>query len=141
MGVNYGGRLGQILKAYKNVHCPICKTAQVQIISYLEGDPEWKCRHCKQRFSMPFVDPIPLKDHKDIPVEVKALMYLDDYSLLKAWRVHLGITQTELIKRMGCTSRSMMSRLESKDTDHLRESTRDKLAKALGIKSRQLSTL
>lgn len=54
--VLYGGRLGLILEKYPSVHCPICQTPQVQIVSYLSGDPEWRCRHCKQRFTMPFKD-------------------------------------------------------------------------------------
>jgi len=50
----YGGRLGAILDKYNNLECPECSTKQVQIISYLSGDPEWKCRHCKHKWSLPF---------------------------------------------------------------------------------------
>lgn len=52
----YGGRLGKILEAYPQVQCSNCKTFQVQITSYLQGDPEYKCRHCKHTFSLPFSD-------------------------------------------------------------------------------------
>lgn len=51
--VIYGGRLGYILSVYPQVHCPICLTKQVQIVGYLEGPAQYKCRHCKQTFSMP----------------------------------------------------------------------------------------
>jgi len=54
--VIYGGRLGYILSIYPKVHCPICQTAQVQITHYLSGDPKYKCRQCKQVFSLPFKD-------------------------------------------------------------------------------------
>ncbi|ELA6946673.1 hypothetical protein RBG11_004276 [Vibrio parahaemolyticus] len=54
--VMYGGRLGAILTKYYRVHCPICVSPQVQIINYITGDPAWKCRRCKQVFSLPFED-------------------------------------------------------------------------------------
>jgi transposase-like protein len=54
MPCNYGGRLGRILKVHPNVQCEKCGTYQVQIVSYLEGDPEYKCRHCKFKFSLPY---------------------------------------------------------------------------------------
>lgn len=50
----YGGRLGRIIKAIPEPSCPECKTKQVQIISYLIGDPEYKCRHCRHVFSLPY---------------------------------------------------------------------------------------
>nr|OEF47892.1 hypothetical protein OAC_18470 [Vibrio cyclitrophicus 1F273] len=50
----YGGRLGYIIGTYPKVHCPICQTPQVQLTHYLTGDPKYKCRHCKQTFSLPF---------------------------------------------------------------------------------------
>ncbi|HIF6165095.1 MULTISPECIES: helix-turn-helix domain-containing protein [Vibrio harveyi group] len=141
MTVLYGGRLGQILRFFKNVHCPMCKTAQVQIINYLQGDPSWKCRHCKQIFTMPFTDPRPLKDRKDIPVEVFEMMKWDEYSLMKAWRVHLGVTQPELARRLGYTSSSSIPVLERKNTRDIKEVTRKKIAKALNIKPSQLDEL
>lgn len=54
MAVSYSGRLGEVIKMYPKVQCFECDTFQVQIISYLEGDPEYKCRHCKHKFSLPF---------------------------------------------------------------------------------------
>nr|WP_321458660.1 helix-turn-helix transcriptional regulator [uncultured Vibrio sp.] len=141
MAVNYGGRLGHILRIYKNVHCPMCKTPQVQIINYTKGDPKWKCRHCKQVFSMPFTDPKPLKDRDDIPSEVVELMKWDEYSLLKAWRVHLGITQLEIAARIGNASATSLTVLERKNTRDIKEVTRIKLAKALNIKPSQLDEL
>ena len=56
MSANYGGRLGAVLKVYPRVYCPVCQTPQVQIINYLKGDPQWKCRKCKQKFTLPFND-------------------------------------------------------------------------------------
>ena len=61
MSVNhYGGRLGRILEVYPRVSCPVCQSPQVQIVSYLSGDPSWKCRKggCRQTFSMPFKEEV-----------------------------------------------------------------------------------
>lgn len=52
----YGGRLGRILKVYPQVQCEDCQSMQVQIISYLSGDPQYKCRKCKHTFTLPFND-------------------------------------------------------------------------------------
>ena len=54
MVVDYGGRLGEIIKKYPKVQCYKCYTFQVQIKNYLQGDPEYKCRHCKHQFTLPF---------------------------------------------------------------------------------------
>ena len=61
--VIYGGRLGKITEQYPKVHCPICQTPQVQIIRYLTGDPEYKCRHCRQKFTLPFTPSCEYKFH------------------------------------------------------------------------------
>lgn len=54
MPVNYGGRLGVILKKYPKVTCPECKSPQVQIVNYLVGDSGWRCRKCKYKFELEF---------------------------------------------------------------------------------------
>ncbi|AUR83562.1 hypothetical protein NVP1037O_02 [Vibrio phage 1.037.O._10N.261.52.F7] len=54
MACNYGGRLGEIMKAFPQVSCPCCQTKQVQITSYLSGNPLYKCRKCKQVFELEF---------------------------------------------------------------------------------------
>ncbi len=137
MRVMYGGRLGRILAVYSNVHCPRCLTPQVQIISYLKGDPTWKCRHCKQVFSMPFKDPQPLEERQDIPPEVASMVNNDGFSLLKAWRKHLTLYQKDIAQKMGVTAVAVTN-LEKKPTQALRPTTRQKLAKAMGIKPEQL---
>lgn len=54
MPVNYGGRLGRIIKKIPSPKCEKCSSMQVQITSYLVGDPIYKCRKCKFVFSIPF---------------------------------------------------------------------------------------
>lgn len=53
---NYGGRLGRIIEKYPKVQCKECGTFQVQITSYLSGNPEYRCRCCKHKFTLPFTD-------------------------------------------------------------------------------------
>ncbi|MFZ3513749.1 helix-turn-helix domain-containing protein [Vibrio harveyi] len=137
MTVLYGGRLGRILAVYPHVHCPICLTPQVQITQYNQGDPFWKCRHCNQVFSMPFKDPLPIEKRTDIPKEVATLMKTKSISLLRAWRLHLGLYQKDIARAMGVTPVAITN-LEKKQTDQLRPSTRKKLADALKITPSQL---
>ncbi|KMV28824.1 hypothetical protein AB733_21585 [Photobacterium swingsii] len=53
---NYGGRLGRIINTFPRVSCPLCGTRQVQIINYTSGDPKYRCRHCKQIFTLQYKD-------------------------------------------------------------------------------------
>ena len=67
MPCNYAGRLGRIIKQYPKVQCHKCNTFQVQIVSYLEGDPKYKCRHCKHKFTLPFEDSVEeLEEDKNV---------------------------------------------------------------------------
>ncbi|AOZ67864.1 transcriptional regulator [Haemophilus influenzae] len=63
------------------------------------------------------------------------LALLNDYSALRAWREHLGLTQAEVAGRLGI-SQAAYSQHENSQT--LRKSTRIKIATALGINPAQL---
>lgn len=65
-----------------------------------------------------------------IPEEVAKRALLNDYSALRAWREHLGLTQAEVAKRLGI-SQSAYSQQEN--SQRLRKTTRLKMATALGI--------
>ena len=56
MSVGYGGRLGAILDKYPEHSCEVCESKQIQIVCYLEGEPEYKCRKCNHRFTLSFND-------------------------------------------------------------------------------------
>ena len=58
-----------------------------------------------------------------------------DMTLARAWREHLGLSQSDLAERMG-VSQAAISKLERNET--LKGKTRKKLAEALGIDSAQL---
>ncbi|HHF6001245.1 helix-turn-helix domain-containing protein [Haemophilus influenzae] len=78
-----------------------------------------------------FSDPI----ETGIPESVAKLALLNDYSALRAWREHLGLTQAEVASRLDI-SQAAYSQHENSQT--LRKSTRIKIATALGINPAQL---
>lgn len=78
--------------------------------------------------------------HKDekgtIPNEVVGLIIKKGVNLLKAWRLHLGLTQKEVAGRAGI-SQAALSQME-KINNELRTATLEKLADALGLSVNQL---
>ena len=71
-----------------------------------------------------------------IPHEVVGLHIKEDMPLVRAWREHLGMTQTEVAAKAGI-SQASLSQMES-GQGKLRKATREKLANALGINPDQL---
>jgi DNA-binding Xre family transcriptional regulator len=71
----------------------------------------------------------------NIPHAVVGLVVKNDWNMLKAWRKHLGLSQNDLAARVGI-SQPALSQMER--TDNLRNSTMEKLARALGISPDQL---
>ncbi len=59
-----------------------------------------------------------------------------DMTPIRAWREHLGLTQTEIARRLGI-SQSAYAQQEAKET--VRKSKREKIAHALGIAPEQLA--
>jgi DNA-binding XRE family transcriptional regulator len=60
---------------------------------------------------------------------------VDGATPVRAWREHLGLTQSEVAQRLGI-SQSAYAQQES--SDRLRKSSQDKIAVALGITNEQL---
>jgi DNA-binding XRE family transcriptional regulator len=71
-----------------------------------------------------------------IPHEVVGLVIKKDMNLVKAWRIHLGLTQKEVAKRAGI-SQAALSQMERND-NRLRTATLEKLAKAMGLSIEQI---
>lgn len=81
-----------------------------------------------------------LEQHKanpdnTVPHEVMRYVLREDYTLARAWREYLGLTQEEVANRMGITQ-SALAQMET--VSKPRKATRQKLAKALGINIEQL---
>lgn len=77
----------------------------------------------------------PIDTHSGVPAAVVDLAFDNDWSALRAWREHLGLTQAEAAARIGI-SQSAYSQHEN--SQKLRAATRAKMAAALGIQPEQL---
>ena len=71
-----------------------------------------------------------------LPHEVVGLTIKKGYTLVRAWREYLGLTQKEIAGKMGITQ-AALSQMESGEKK-LRRETLKKLASALGIEVEQL---
>ena len=71
-----------------------------------------------------------------IPHAVVKLNIVNGYSLIRAWREYLGLTQAEAAKRIG-TSQPGFAQIEAPDANP-RTSTLIKIAEAFGIDLEQL---
>lgn len=71
-----------------------------------------------------------------IPQEVVELSLLEDKSLIRAWREHLGLSQREVAGRMG-VSQPAFAKMEAKGASP-RIGTLKKIAAALGVKWEQI---
>jgi len=76
-------------------------------------------------------------DDARIPHEVVGLVVEKSINLVKAWRLHLGLTQKEVAARAGI-SQAALSQMERSDNRH-RTATLEKLAAALGVSPSQLT--
>ena len=89
---------------------------------------------------LPFADYQALLHNKPkagpgIPAAVVGLAMDNEWSAARAWREYLNLTQTDVAQRMGITQGSYVQ-LEAKKA--VRKSSREKIAKALGIDESQL---
>jgi DNA-binding Xre family transcriptional regulator len=71
-----------------------------------------------------------------IPHEVVSILVDQDCNLVKAWRLHLGLTQKDVASRAGI-SQAALSQMEK--SDNLRTSTLEKLAAAMDLTVEQLT--
>jgi len=71
-----------------------------------------------------------------IPNAVVNKIINKDMTPIRAWREHLGLTQTEVARRLGI-SQSAYAQQEAKEP--VRKATREKIAEALGIAAEQLA--
>lgn len=71
------------------------------------------------------------------PHEVMRLHVKNDWSMIRAWREHLGLTQAEMAKRLEIRqpSYAAMEAPEAKP----KKATRERIAAAMGISLEQLS--
>ena len=107
-------------------------TESVQIIRDAGGCPAFAV--------IPFADYQALvkgkaKAEPGIPAAVVDLAMDNEWSASRAWREHKELTQVEVARRMGITQ-GAYAQLEAKKS--IRKSSREKVAKALGVHEAQL---
>lgn len=79
------------------------------------------------------------EDELTIPHEVARAVAVDDKSMLKAWREHLNLSQSDLAEKAGMTQPAI-AQLENSESN-MREVTLKKLALAMAIEVDQLRSL
>jgi DNA-binding XRE family transcriptional regulator len=79
---------------------------------------------------------LPEQTAPTIPNAVVNKVVNKDMTPIHAWREHLGLTQTEIARRLGI-SQSTYAQQEAKEP--VRKATREKIAQALGIVPEQLA--
>lgn len=70
------------------------------------------------------------------PHEVMRLAIKNDWSLIRAWREHLGLTQTDIAQRLSIRQPSYAA-MERTDAN-LKKITLERIAAAMGLLSEQL---
>jgi DNA-binding XRE family transcriptional regulator len=102
----------------------------VQILKDANGKPAFAV--------IPYSDYLKLPKHRTptIPNDVVGKVVNEEMTPIRAWREHLGLTQAEVAQRLG-VSQSAYAQQESKE--NMRKSTREKIARALGIEPEQLA--
>ena len=84
------------------------------------------------RMRRPFVP----DDGESVPNDVVWLTIDKGYTLVRAWREYLGLTQKEVAGKMGITQ-AALSQMESGEKK-LRRATLEKLSQALGVSVEQI---
>ncbi|MDH4556176.1 helix-turn-helix transcriptional regulator [Pseudomonas sp. BN417] len=74
-------------------------------------------------------------DEDLIPHDVVSRM-VDGATAIRAWREHLGLTQTDVAERLGITQSAYA---QQEASSRPRKATRERIAKVLGITQDQLS--
>lgn len=101
----------------------------IQIIHGKDGTPAFVV--------MPYADWLATRDREEalVPNEVVNLTFDRDWTPMRAWREHLGLTQAEVASRIG-VSQAAYAQMEN--AAHPRPATLKKIAAALGLTLDQL---
>ena len=102
----------------------------IQILKDAKGKPAFAV--------IPYAEYLALSTKRapTIPNAVVGKVINKDMTPIRAWREHIGLTQSEVARRLGI-SQSAYAQQEAKE--NLRKATREKIAAALGIAPEQLA--
>ena len=93
------------------------------------ANPEWK------DLSVEWSQKPRIPSGDSVPHEVVELMIDHDYTIIRAWREYLGLTQKEVADKIGITQ-AAYSQMES--ARRLKKITKTRIANALGINPEQV---
>ncbi|CAJ48918.1 helix-turn-helix domain-containing protein [Bordetella avium] len=100
----------------------------IQIINGPEGRPAFVV--------IPYEDYIASRNaEKDLIPHDVVSRTVDGATPVRAWREHLGVTQSEIADKLGI---SQSAYAQQENSERLRKSSREKIAAALGITAAQL---
>ncbi|AZY49691.1 transcriptional regulator [Bordetella avium] len=100
----------------------------IQIINGPEGRPAFVV--------IPYEDYIAYRNaEKDLIPHDVVSRTVDGATPVRAWREHLGVTQSEIADKLGI---SQSAYAQQENSERLRKSSREKIATALGITAAQL---
>ena len=97
----------------------------IQIINGPDGAPAFVV--------IPYAEYVKQRDGDEtdyIPHEVVSLMVDNEWSPVRAWRAHLGLTQQTVAERLNI---SQSAYAQQEGSSKLRKASREKIAAALGI--------
>jgi DNA-binding XRE family transcriptional regulator len=105
-------------------------TEDIQIIHGKDGTPAFVV--------VPYADWLAQRDREQslVPNEIVTLVFDKEWTPMRAWREHLGLTQAEVATRAG-VSQSAYAQMEN--AVNPRPATLKKIAAALGVSVEQLS--
>jgi DNA-binding XRE family transcriptional regulator len=103
---------------------------EVQIIHGQDGTPAFAV--------VPYADWLAIRDkeYSLVPNEVVNFVFDNEWTPMRSWREHLGLTQAEVAARAGI-SQAAYAQMET--VERPRSATIKKIAHALGITSEQLN--
>ncbi|MCX7634998.1 MAG: helix-turn-helix transcriptional regulator [Syntrophales bacterium] len=84
------------------------------------------------KFRKPYIP----DDGESVPHEVLGLTIMKGYTLIRAWREYLGLTQKDVAEKMGITP-TAFSQIETGEKK-IRKKTLEKVASALGVGVEQI---
>ena len=79
---------------------------------------------------------LPKKKEDTVPREVAEKAILNEMPLIKAWRLHLKLTQKEVAEKAGITQAALSQMERAENTN--RTATLEKLATAMGLNVEQV---
>jgi len=83
-----------------------------------------------------YLEFLPKKEDDTVPQEVAEKAILNEMPLIKAWRLHLKLTQKEVAEKAGITQAALSQMERAENTN--RTATLEKLAAAMGLDVEQV---